>query len=76
MPFAVSFWHKDRWIYIISQSKAWKSFILYLQLYPNIPMKVLRGFKRPVSLAERGMMMGLGKRSSDPREDFETISSL
>ena len=31
--------------------------------YPSyIPMKVLRGFKRQVSLADRGMMMGLGKR--------------
>ena len=25
-------------------------------------MRVLRGFKRQVSLADRGMMMGLGKR--------------
>merc|ERR550539_1636470 len=29
---------------------------------PYIPMRVLRGFKRQVSLADRGMMMGLGKR--------------
>ena len=30
--------------------------------YPLVPMRVLRGFKRQVSLADRGMMMGLGKR--------------